>query len=109
MGSSGELLLYFSAVILIAVVIFSLFVGLVINLVLRSPLKSYLLSSIAVGVGAVFLVIAFLVFAPGNVDVFNGEPRSLKAWITSNELIVYSLAISLSIVLWQLFVRSRKR
>jgi len=97
----------FVALMLVVYSIESLAIGLVINLVLRTPLHFLLGSSLGIGIGAFLLTTLAIVFWPGSFVTFNGEPRSTSAWLAHNQGRISAISVFVTICVWQIFRRYR--
>ena len=108
MFTSGAVALFFLAIMIVIYLLESLIIGFFSNLILRTPLKSYLVSSMIVGLVAFLLTEAFMIFVPGQITAFNGEPRNVKTWMLYNQELVNAIAVFFVLVVWQIFVRNRR-
>jgi len=110
MASSSENWLIpaiFLAVMLVIYSIESLGLGLVINLVARTPLHLLLTSSLGIGIVAFLLTTLVIVFWPGSFDTFNDEPRSTSAWLAHNQGKISAIIVFVAVGVWQIFRRKR--
>jgi hypothetical protein len=87
----------------------SLIIAFLSNLILRTSLKSHLVSSMIVGLAGFLLTEAFIIFVPGQITAFNGEPGNGKTWLLYNQGFVNGIAVFVFVVLWQIFIRNRRK
>lgn len=109
MFTSWVVALMFLAIMIVFCLLESLIIAFLLNLILRTPLKSYLLSSMAVGLVVFLLTEAFMIFVPGQITAFNGEPGNAKTWMLYNQELVNAVTVFVFLALWQAFVRNRRR
>jgi hypothetical protein len=108
-SDAWPLFVFFLGLMLVAVLIESVVFAFVVNLVTRSPVHLYLLSSALVGIFAFASAMALMMLVPGPHVSYNGKPVSFKAWIVYNQLWISEITIIAFLALWQVFVRNRKQ
>lgn len=109
MFTSWPIALMFLAIMIVFYLLESLVIALLSNVILRTPLKSYLVSSMAVGVVVFLLTEAFMIFVPGQITGVNSEPGNMKTWMLYNQGTVNAVTVFVFLSLWQAFVRYRRR
>ena len=100
---------HFLAIMLAVYLVESLIVGVLINVVLRSPWSEYLLSNIVVGAAIFLATEAFILFLPGQYVAFNSEPQNCRTWLVYNQGKINAIAVLIGLAAWQIFVRNRSR
>ncbi len=100
---------FFLAIMIVVFLLESLIVAFLLNLILKTPLKSYLLSSMAVGLVVFLLTEATILFVPGPHVTYNSEPQNLQTWMVYNQGKINAIMVLIGLALWQAFVRNRRR
>ena len=100
---------FFLAVMIVIYLLESSIIAFLSNLILRTPLWGYLISSVVIGLVVFFATEAFILFLPGHHVIYNSEPQNLRTWLASNQGKISAATVLIGVTLWQAFVRNRRR